>query len=120
MQNPSPGLKIKDEDAKNHATLLILYHLTFVCTYRKKLLMLYGEESAQVFEEIASPSDVSFETVEGDQDRIHWLVKSEPRISPLAIVRLWTGRTFRSDGYFCYTISNASQETIRRDIESQG
>jgi putative transposase len=76
-----------------------------------------------------------------DQDPIHGLVKSEPRISPLAIVRklnqestiqlwqrhekevkkhFWKERTFWSDGYFCCTIGNASQETIRQYIESQG
>jgi putative transposase len=130
-----------DYDAKNHAKFLILSHLIFVCKYRKKLLVLYGEETKQVFEEIASKSDFSFETLEVDQDHIHCLVKSEPRISPLAIVRrlkqestlrlweaheralkkqFWMERTFWSDGYFCCTIGNASQETIRRYIESQG
>ena len=130
-----------DYDAKNHARFLILYHLIFVCKYRKKLLVLYGEETKQVFEEIASKSDFSFETLEVDQDHIHCLVKSEPRISPLAIVRrlkqeatlrlweaheralkkqFWMERIFWSDGYFCCTIGNASQETIRRYIESQG
>jgi putative transposase len=76
-----------------------------------------------------------------DQDHIHCEVASEARISPLAIVRklkqestiqlwqrhekevkkhFWKERTFWSDGYFCCTIGNASQETIRQDSESQG
>jgi len=76
-----------------------------------------------------------------DQDHIHCEVSSEPRISPLAMVRklkqestiqlwqrhekelkkhFWKERTFWSDGYFCCTIGNASQETIRQYIESQG
>jgi REP-associated tyrosine transposase len=79
--------------------------------------------------------------LEVDQDHIHGLVKSEPRISPLAIVRrlkqespielwqryekelkkhFWKERTLWSEGYFCCTIGNASQETIRQYIESQG
>jgi putative transposase len=41
----------------------------------------------QVFEEIAARSDFSVETLEVDQDHLHCLVKSEPRISPLAMVR---------------------------------
>ena len=94
-----------------------------------------------MFQEIAARSDFSFETTEGDQEHIHCLVKSEPRISPLAIVRrlkqestirlwkahegilkkhFWKKRTFWSDGYFCCTIGNVSQETIRQYIESQG
>ena len=95
----------------------------------------------QLFEEIAARSDCSFETLEVDQDHIHCEVASEPRISPLAMVRklkqestiqlwqrhekelkkpFWKERTFWSDGYFCCTIGNASQETIRQYIESQG
>jgi len=127
--------------AKNHAKFLILDHLIFVCKYRKKLLIRYGDETKRIFEDIATRSDFSFEALEVDQDHIHCLVKSEPRISPLAIVRklkqestvrlwraherelkkhFWKERTFWSDGYFCCTIGNASQETIKKYIESQG
>lgn len=130
-----------DDDAKNHAKFLILYHLIFVCKYRKKLLIDDGEETKQLFLEIASRSDFSFEALEVDQNHLHCLVKSEPRIAPLAIVRrlkqestirlwkahekelkvqFWKERTFWSDGYFCCTIGNASQKTIRQYIESQG
>ncbi len=76
-----------DYDAKNHAKFLILSHLIFVCKYRKKAAILYGNETKKIFEEIAATPDFSFETMEADQDHIHCLVKSEPRISPLAIVR---------------------------------
>jgi len=129
-----------DDGAKKHAKFLILYHMIFVCKYRKKLLH-YGEETKKLFEKIAMKSDFSFEAMEVDQDHIHCFVKREPSISPLAIVRrlkqestleiwrmhesdlrghFWKERTFWSDGYFCCTIGNASQETIQRSIESQG
>jgi len=36
--------------------------LIFVCQDRKKLLISYGNEVKQVFEEIAARSDFSFET----------------------------------------------------------
>ena len=130
-----------DYQSKNHVKFLILYHLIFVCQYRKKLLVFYGNEVKQLFEEIATRSDFAFEALEVDQDHIHSLVKSEPRISPLAIVRrlkqestiqlwqkhenelkraFWKERTFWSDGYQCCTIGNANQETIRQYSESQG
>lgn len=51
-----------DDQSKNHAKFLILYHLIFVCKDRKKLLVSYGKEVKQVFEEIAARSDFSFET----------------------------------------------------------
>ena len=130
-----------DYATKKHGKFLILYHLIFVCKYRKKLLVVYGDEVKQLFEEIATRSDFSFEALEVDQDHVHCLVKSEPGIAPLAIVRrlkqestvrlwqkpeqalrkqLWKERTFWSDGHFCYTTGNASQETILQYIENQG
>ncbi|SRR5258706_9013960 len=130
-----------DDQSKNHAKFLILYHVIFVCKYRKKLLVSYGSAVRKLYEEIAARSDFSFEALEVDQDHIHCLVKSEPRISSLAIVRrskqesttqlwqryekelkkhFWKERTLWSDGYFCCTIGNTSQETIRQYIESQG
>ena len=130
-----------DYQSKSHAKFLILYHLIFVGKYRKKLLNHFGNETKGIFEGIAASSDFSMETLEVDQDHIHCLVQSEPRISPLASVRtlkqestvqlwkmhekevkrpFWKERTFWSDGYFCCTIGNASQETIRHYIESQG
>jgi putative transposase len=130
-----------DDQSKNHAKFLLLYHVIFVCKYRKKLFVSYGSAVKQLFEEIAARSDFSLEALEVDQDHIHCLVKSEPRISPLAIVRrleqestiqlwqryekelqkqFWKERTLWSDGYFCCTIGNVSQVTIRQYIESQG
>jgi len=100
-----------------------------------------GNEVKQLFKEFADHSDFSFENLEGDQDHIPCLVKSESRISPLALVRRWKQestvqlwqrqesalkrhswkeRTFWSDGYFCCTLGNASQDIIRQPIESQG
>jgi len=95
----------------------------------------------RLFEERAALADCSFEALEVDQDHLHCLVKSGPRLSPLASVRklkqestfrlwktyrtelrrhFWKEKTFWSDGYVCCTIGNASQETIRQYIESQG
>jgi putative transposase len=76
-----------DDLSKNHATFLIPSHLIFVCKYRKKPRIRDGDEMKQLFEEIAARSDFSCEAVEVDQDHLHCIIKSEPRISPLAIVR---------------------------------
>jgi putative transposase len=72
---------------KNHATFLILSYLIVVCKYRKNLLIRYEDETKRIFKDIATRSDFSFEAIEVDQDHIHCLVKSEPGVSPLAIVR---------------------------------
>lgn len=69
-----------DYQSKNHAKSLILSHLMFVCKDRKKRLIFSGNEVKQVFEKIATRLDCSFEALEVDQDHIHCLVKSEPRM----------------------------------------
>jgi putative transposase len=124
-----------------HAKFLLLSHLIFVCTSRKRLLLASGAEVKLIFQEIAKQADFSFEVLEVDQDHLHCLVKSKPTLSPVAIVRRlkqastkrlwdrheaewshqsWKERTFWSDGYFCCTIGNASPTTIRQSIEQQG
>jgi len=130
-----------DYDRKNHSKLLMLSHLIFVYKYRKNLLLRYGGAVKQIFTQIATTTEFSFEAIEVDRDHIHCLVKSEPKISPLSIARklkqqstfrlwqmyetdlkqeFWKERTFWSDGYFCCTIGHASQESIRSYIASQG
>ena len=125
---------------KNHCKYLITYHVIFVVKYRKKLLDQYGEDIKRLILEIAGKSDFEIMEMEIDKDHIHLIVNSEPKISPLQIVRrlkqettiricalypelkkhFWKERTFWSDGYFCCSIGNASIETVRKYIESQG
>ena len=64
-----------DDHTKSHAKLCVFSHLIFVCKYRKKLLIPYGDEVKMLFEEIAAKSDFSFETMEVDQDHIHCRVE---------------------------------------------
>lgn len=91
--------------------------------------------------EIAERSDFEIVEMEVDRDHIHLLIRSEPKLSPLMIVRklkqestinvwnnghkfmvkhFWKERTLWSDGYFVSTIGNASEDTIKKYIESQG
>lgn len=91
--------------------------------------------------EIADRSDFEIVEMEVDRDHIHLLIRSEPKLSPLMIVRklkqestidvwnigyefmikhFWKEKTLWSDGYFVSTIGNASEDTIKKYIESQG
>ena len=127
--------------SKNHAKFLIMYHLIFAGKYRKPLLEPLGEAVKALFSEISFSSQFSIEEMEVARDHIHCFVQSEPTISPVSIVRrlkqestyalwqqyapllkqhFWKERTFWSDGYFCCTVGNASQEIIRHYIETQG
>ena len=132
----------KDYISKNHSKFLIKYHIIFVCKYRKKLLIGTIEHDMKaIFYNIASMSDFEIEVMETDKDHIHILVSSEPKLSPLQIVRrlkqmstvaIWKKyydylkrnfykeHTFWTDGYFASSIGNVSQETIKKYIQNQG
>ena len=79
--------------------------------------------------------------MECDEDHIHILVKSQPNVSILSIVRRlkqettwqlweqketqlmkyhWGKQTLWSDGYFCSTIGNISKEVVIEYIRNQG
>jgi putative transposase len=130
-----------DYGTKNPTKFWLVSHLIFVGKYRTKLLERWGETVKAIFFQISASSHASFEEMQVDRDHIHCLVKSEPHISPLAIVRrlqqqsthqlwqryewelpthFWRGRTFWSDGYFCCTVGNAGQAVVRIYIETQG
>jgi len=90
---------------------------------------------------IASNSDSEIEVFESDIDHIHFLIRYIPRLSVTSIVRklkqestvaiwklqknilsknFWKEHTFWSDGYFVCSIGEASPETVRQYILSQG
>lgn len=125
---------------KNHSKFLLSYHVIFVCKYRKKLLDILGNQIKMIMNGVADRCDFEIIEMEVDQDHIHLMIRSEPKLSPLMIVRklkqestiaiwkvgyhilnrhFWKERTFWSDGYFVSTIGAASKETIRNYIRSQ-
>lgn len=86
-------------------------------------------------------SDFNIEVMETDKDHIHMMICSEPKLSPLQIVRrlkqmstiaIWKKHenylrhvsykenTFWTDGYFVSSVGNVCQETIKKYIENQG
>lgn len=129
-----------DYGRKNHSKFLIIYHIIFVVKYRKSLLIQYGNWVKGTMLEIAKKSDFQIQEMEVDKDHVHLMVESEPNISPLQIARrleqestyhiwraypklkhhFWKEKTFWSDGYFCCSIGNASIDTVKMYIESQG
>lgn len=117
-------------------------HLIFACKYRKKLLV--GDmdnDMKAIMQSITSKSDFETEVFESDTDHIHFLIRYPPRLSVTSIVRklkqastvaiwkkhknilsknFWKEHTFWSDGYFVCSIGEASPETVRQYIFSQG
>jgi len=131
-----------DYDRKSHSKQLMLVHLIFVCKYRKKLLVKFGEDIKSIFYNISNEYNFTIEEMEVDKDHIHLLVKYNTKTSVLQIVRwlkqistyrvwrlnyntilqnhFWNEHTFWSNGYFACSIGNVSAETIRKYIEEQG
>ena len=127
--------------SKNHSKYLLTYHLIFVCKYRKKLLIKYGEVVKQIMFDISKKYDFVIREMETDKDHIHLMIESEPKVSPLMIVRVlkqqcttemwriykkellkhyWAENTFFTDGYFVSTIGEVSSKTLKKYIENQG
>lgn len=128
--------------SKNHSKFLIKYHIIFVCKYRRRILTGDIETSMkQILLNIAELSDFNIEVMESNKDHMHMMVSSEPKVSPLQIVRrlkqmsttaiwkrqgellhriFWKENTFWTNGYFVASVGNVSQETIKRYIENLG
>ena len=117
-------------------------HLIFVYKYRKKLLIgQLNDDVKQIFKSIANNSDFEIEVFQSDIDHIHFLIRYIPRLSIAQIVRrlkqestrqiwllhpvslrkeYWYKNRLWSDGHFVCSIGEASPDTIREYILSQG
>jgi putative transposase len=108
---------------------------------KENILEPISEELKQIISDISKESDFVILEMETDKDHIHFLIKSEPKVSVLAIVRklkqestnriwktqneylekyYWGENTLWSDGYFASTIGNVSKEAAEYYIRSQG
>jgi len=124
---------------KNHSKFLLMYHFIFVVKYRKMIINRFPVKD--ILQKISDDSDFSILKMEIDKDHIHLLIQTEPKISPLRIVKtlkgkstivlwksfekelqkkFWKEHTFWSDGYFVCSIGNVSEKTIRKYIDEQG
>ena len=133
---------LKEYISKNHSKFLIKYHIILVCKYRKQLLVgAFEYDMKKIMQPISEMSDFDIEVMETDKDHLHMMVRSDPKLSPLQIVRrlkqmstsavwkkygdflrhnFYKEHTFWTDGYFVSSIGNVSQETIKKYIENQG
>lgn len=127
--------------SKNHSKFLVRYHIILVCKYRKHLMLQYGEYVKATMIDISNKYDFKILEIEVDKDHIHLMIESEPKVSPLMIVRVlkqqttvslwrefsdklrkhfWKEKTFFTDGYFVSTIGEVSSETLKKYIQNQG
>ena len=131
MLNPNP-----------HCVSNLTCHLIFVCKYRKPLLEKYGGEIKKLCLECANNS-TKFEIteIEVNKDHIHFMINYSTHETIKNIVKqlksyttfhiwekydselktvFWKQMMFWTDSYFACSIGDASRETVRQYIETQG
>lgn len=133
---------MKNYHHASHSKYLLQYHLVFATKYRKKLLEgVVKDDIKQIIYDIANEKGLLIKAMETDIDHIHIMVDAPPTKSVVLIVNnlkamstnriykkhrtflkthFWKENTFWSDGYFACSIGEASPETIKKYIQTQG
>jgi putative transposase len=126
---------------KRHNKTLLLYHLVCPLKYRKNVITKeIGETLREICKGISERYEINFIEIGYESDHVHFLVQSVPELSVTIIVRtiksitakqlfqihpeiklkLWGGG-FWTSGYYANTVGQyASEDVIRKYVESQG
>ena len=126
---------------KRHNKSLLLYHLVCPIKYRRSVLTDQVEMSlVLICSEITARYEIYFIEIGADDNHVHFLVQSVPKISVSEITKtvksitakeifrlhpevkqqLWGGQ-FWSDGYYVNTVGQyANEEIIKKYVQSQG
>lgn len=107
----------KNYKSKNHSKFILTYHIIFVCKYRKKLLIKYGEDIKQMMiESVLKISPLQIVRVLKQQSTIQMWRKYSKELRK----HYWAENTLWADGYFCSTIGEVSSKTLKHYIQNQG
>ena len=123
-----------------HTTHRNMYHLVWLPKYRKKILQ--GKIKARLEEylrECAGVNDWEIQQLNIQLDHVHLMIQIPPSISiskavqklkgaasrvlreelPQEVKKMLWGDSFWAEGYFCETVGQCSEETIRNYIKNQ-
>jgi putative transposase len=64
---------------KNHSKFLLMYHVIFVCKYRKKILEPINEDLKQAIHDIEKESNFEILEMGTDRDQIHLLSRANQK-----------------------------------------
>ena len=126
---------------KSHSVSVLLYHYVCPAKYRRVIFTDEVDNALrEVCEEISKRYDINFIEIGTDEDHVHFLIQSIPRISPSQIMKtvksitsreifkkcpgvkeiLWGGELW-SDGYFVSTVGrHGSEKQIEEYVKNQG
>ncbi len=118
-----------------------MYHFVSTVKYRKSLIHKEMEETIkEICNEISNRYEIYFLEIGSDQNHIHFLIQSVPKLSPTQIIttvksilarqifqkypeikkQLWGGE-FWTDGFYVNTVSRyGGEKQIQRYIQNQG
>ena len=125
-----------------HRKGMLLAHIVFVTKYRRACLVNeYADACKQTLISSAKMLGIEVKEIEADKDHVHMLIDYPPTIAVSTIIKYlkqkstnslwqnhneylqkyyWQRRILWSSGYFYCSIGEASAETIRQYIRSQG
>ena len=126
---------------KSHNKTLLLYHLVFPAKYRRRVFSQGIEDTlVNVCIEISQRYEINFWEIGNDEDHVHFLVQSVPKMTVTRMVQiiksitareifakhpevkkqLWGGSLWTS-GFYANTVGQfANEETIRNYVRDQG
>lgn len=135
-------MKDKKYKTYGHAKTRLRYHIIFSTKYRQKCLNKIHNDVINAFKYVESKSNFSILCYELDKDHIHFLIECKPRYSIEQVVNrlkqlstmylykvqgtylknfYWKNKKILwTRGYFCSTIGEVSEETLKKYIENQG
>ena len=134
-------LAMSEHITKRHNKTLLLYHVVCPAKYRRDVFSEEVEKTIkEVCEEMGKWYEIRFLEIGADEDHVHFLVQSVPRMSPERLVqivksktareifrrhpevkeKLWGG-AFWTSGYYMNTVGQYGNEKIIKEyIKKQG
>lgn len=125
-----------------HAKTKLRYHMILSTKFRRKCLQQIRDDVILAFHYAEAKSNFKILTMELDKDHIHMLVEFKPRYSIEQVVSrlkqlttnyLWKNHSDHlrkyywkqhhilwTHGYFCSTVGDVSESTLKNYIENQG
>lgn len=128
-------------ECRAHAKTRLRYHVIFSTKYRRKCLGPIQDTVLSSFSKVGKEKGIKIYCMELDSDHIHLLVSWKPAMSISEAIQYlkyystkyiweansdylkkfyWKRREIWTGGYFCSTIGDVSEKTLKKYIENQG
>ena len=126
---------------KSHNKTMLLYHVVLPVRYRRKVLTKEVEDTLKdIYTGITQRYEINFLEIGSDEDHVHFLIQSVPKLSITQIVKtlksitakhvfkrhpevksmLWGGK-FWTSGFYANTVGQYGNENVIKEyVQNQG